>query len=111
MVGIRAYNVWQIQSSGAAKIGRHSCYYLFQHIKGADMKGKFVKGMLAGAVVAFPLGINFGKDVPLLTDPFAAKPDIADKVIERTNSLIEDTKGMIHAATEPSEEQYNNKKK
>jgi hypothetical protein len=75
------------------------------------MKGKFVKGMLVGAVVSFPLGINFGKDVPLLSDPFTAKPDIADKVIERTNGLIEDTKGMIHAATEPSEEQFKKEEK
>lgn len=70
------------------------------------MKAKFIKGMLAGAVVAFPLGINFGKDVPLMTNPFTAKPDIADRVIERTNTLIEDTKGMIHAATEPGEDQF-----
>ncbi len=74
------------------------------------MKAKFVKGMLAGAVVAFPLGINFGKDMPLMSNPFQAKPDIADRVIERTNSLIEDTKGMIHAATEPSEDQLKNNK-
>lgn len=73
------------------------------------MKGKFVKGMLAGAVVAFPLGINFGKDMPLLSNPFNSKPDIADRVVERTNSLIEDTKSMIHAATEPAPEQYKEK--
>jgi len=73
------------------------------------MKGKFVKGMLAGAVVAFPLGINFGKDVPLLSNPLMAKPDIPDKVIERTNGLIEETKSMIHAATEPTEQQFKNK--
>ena len=69
------------------------------------MKAKFVKGMLAGAVIAFPLGINFGKDVALLSNPFTTKPDIADKVVERTNSFIEDTRSAIHAATEPAEDQ------
>src|SRR3989344_1881909 len=29
-----------------------------------DMK-KFLMGMVFGAIIAFPLGINFGKDVPL----------------------------------------------
>lgn len=63
-----------------------------------------VKGIIIGASLAFPLGINFGKDVPLLTNPFSAKPDIAGKVIERTVSLVDDTRNMIHQATQPSEE-------
>lgn len=70
------------------------------------MKNKYVKGMILGGIVAFPLGINFGKDAPLLSNPFAAKPDIADKMVERTTSLIDDTKKMIHAATQPVDEEY-----
>jgi hypothetical protein len=47
------------------------------------------------------LGINFGKDVPLLSNPFAAKPDFSDRVKQRTGDLIEDTKEAIHEATKP----------
>ena len=70
------------------------------------MKAKFVKGMLAGAVIAFPLGINFGKDVPLMSNPFITKPDMTDKVVERTNAFIEDTRSAIHAATQPDEDEF-----
>jgi len=62
---------------------------------------KYVIGFVLGAIIAFPLGINFGKDVPLLSNPFAAKPDIPDRVIERTGSLLQDTKDAIHEATRP----------
>ncbi len=65
---------------------------------------KFFIGLAIGLIVAFPLGINFGKDVPLFSNPFAAKPDIPDRVIERTGNLIEDTKGVIHEATKPVKE-------
>lgn len=66
---------------------------------------KFVIGFVIGAVVAFPLGINFGKDVPLLSNPFAAKPDIPDRVVERAGKVLEDTKEAIHEATKPAQEQ------
>ena len=62
---------------------------------------KFFFGLVVGAVIAFPLGINFGKDVPLLSNPFAAKPDFSDRVKQRTGDLIEDTKEAIHEATKP----------
>ena len=62
---------------------------------------KYIKGFILGVIITFPLGINFGKDVPLLSNPFAAKPDIAAKVIERTGSLLDDTKAAIHEATKP----------
>ncbi|MBI3571066.1 MAG: hypothetical protein HY082_08185 [Gammaproteobacteria bacterium] len=65
---------------------------------------KFLAGFFIGAILAFPLGINFGKDVPLFSDPFAAKPDIPDKVLERTGELVEDAKGAIHKATKPVED-------
>lgn len=65
---------------------------------------KFLLGLLAGAIVAFPLGINFGKDVPLLSNPFAAKPDISKRVVERTEELVEGAKGAIHEATKPVRE-------
>lgn len=62
---------------------------------------KFFIGLALGLIIAFPLGINFGKDVPLLSNPFAAKPDIADRVKERTGELLQDTKEAIHDATKP----------
>lgn len=65
---------------------------------------KFIIGLIVGLIVAFPLGINFGKDKPLLSNPFAAKPDIADRVKERTGELLQDTKEVIHDATKPARE-------
>ena len=65
---------------------------------------KFFYGLIIGAIVAFPLGINFGKDVPLLSNPFVAKPDIPNRIVERTGNLIEDTKEAIHDATKPVQE-------
>jgi len=60
---------------------------------------KFIYGLVLGLIIAFPLGINFGKDVPLFSNPFAAKPDITERVKERTGELLEDTKEAIHDAT------------
>jgi len=65
---------------------------------------KFFTGFVVGAIIAFPLGINFGKDVPLWSNPFAAKPDIPERVIERTEKTIEQTKEAIHEATKPARE-------
>jgi hypothetical protein len=62
---------------------------------------KFAFGMFVGAIIAFPLGINFGKDVPLFSNPFASKPDIPDRVVERTGKVLEETKEAIHEATRP----------
>ncbi len=65
---------------------------------------KFVIGLALGLVVAFPLGINFGKDKPLLSNPFATKPDITERVKERTGEVIKETKEAIHDATKPVQE-------
>jgi hypothetical protein len=62
---------------------------------------KFIMGFALGVVIAFPLGINFGKDVPLWSNPFAAKPDISERIKERAGALIKDTKEALHEATEP----------
>ena len=71
----------------------------------SSSKHKLLKGMILGGIVAFPLGINFGKDAPLLSNPFSNKPDITDRVAERTSTLIDETKQMIHAATMPTDEE------
>lgn len=65
---------------------------------------KFFMGMIVGGIVAFPLGINFGKDVPLWSNPFAAKPDISERVIERAGRTAGDVKEAIHEATKPMQE-------
>lgn len=65
---------------------------------------KFFIGLAIGLIVAFPLGINFGKDKPLISNPFTAKPDIAERVKERTGELLKDTKEVIHDATKPVKE-------
>ena len=62
---------------------------------------RFTLGFLLGLVVAFPMGINFGKDVPLWSNPFAAKPDIPERLKERAGEMLKDTKEAIHGATEP----------
>lgn len=68
---------------------------------------KFFFGFIVGVIVAFPLGINFGKDVPLFSNPFAAKPDISDRVVERTGKALEQTKEAIHDATRPMQNNLN----
>jgi hypothetical protein len=62
---------------------------------------KFIFGLIVGVIAGFPLGINFGKDVPLFSNPFAAKPDIPDRVIERAGKEMEDIKQSVHEATKP----------
>ncbi len=62
---------------------------------------KFLIGLVIGLIIAFPLGINFDKDVPLWSNPFTAKPDITERVKERTEDLLKDTKEAIHDATKP----------
>jgi hypothetical protein len=68
---------------------------------------KFFIGLVVGLIVAFPLGINFGKDKPLLSNPFAAKPDLTERVKERTGEMLQDTKEAIHDATKPVREKLN----
>ena len=61
----------------------------------------FVKGLVIGAIVAFPLGMNFGKDEPLLSNPFAVKADIPERIAEESGRLLKATKRAIHEATKP----------
>jgi hypothetical protein len=62
---------------------------------------KFFIGVIIGVLAAFPLGVNFGKDVPLWSNPFAAKPDFSDRVVERAGKTLEEAKEAVHAATKP----------
>ena len=61
----------------------------------------FVKGLVIGAIVAFPLGMNFGKDEPLLSNPFAVQVGISERIAEESGRLLTETKRAIHEATKP----------
>lgn len=71
------------------------------------MKAKvkiLVLGIVLGSLAAFPLGINLGRDAPLLSNPFS-EPDLKDQVVERvksnTSTALEDARDTIHDATKP----------
>jgi hypothetical protein len=61
---------------------------------------KFLIGFVVGALIAFHLGINFGRHKPLLSNPYA--DDVVEEVKERAGQAIESTKEVIHGATEPA---------
>ncbi len=61
----------------------------------------FVKGVVIGAVVAFPLGMNFGKEEPLLSNPFALKSEMRERMAEQSGRFLKYTKRVIHEATKP----------
>ncbi|MFQ5935645.1 MAG: hypothetical protein ACE5LB_04480 [Acidiferrobacterales bacterium] len=82
------------------------------------MKAKirtFFFGLVIGTVIAFPLGMNFGRDAPLFTNPFAEQ-EVKQKMTERVKQsagralettkegaerVLEQTKEKIHDATKP----------
>jgi hypothetical protein len=60
---------------------------------------KFIAGLVVGAAVAFHLGINFGRDKPLLSNPY--EKDVVQRVKEGAGKAVEQTREAIHQATEP----------
>lgn len=60
-----------------------------------------VVGVLVGAAIAFPLGMNHGRERPLLSNPFA-QVDVKRGVKVSAEHIIEDTRAAIHDATKPS---------
>lgn len=65
-----------------------------------------ILGLLLGAILAFPLGINYGKDRPLLSNPFETKPEITQRVKQSTDKVIEEAKEVIHDVTKPAKEKH-----
>jgi hypothetical protein len=67
----------------------------------------FIFALILGALIAFPLGINFGRDAPLLSNPFKQR-SVKDKMIgtvkEGTEKALKGAKEQIHKATEPLKE-------
>ena len=59
---------------------------------------KFLIGLVVGALIAFHLGMNFGRHRPILSNPYA---DQVESVKESAGKVIESTKETIHEATEP----------
>ena len=64
----------------------------------------FVLGLLLGGCLAFPLGMNFGENEPLLSNPIA-RADLQEEVGERvkkgSESALEGARKKIHEATRP----------
>ena len=81
--------------------------------------GGFFLGIVLGAVIAFPLGMNKGKNVALFSNPFQEKTlteqvkDTAKKAAEEakraSEQVIETTREKIHEATRPKDESATNK--
>ncbi len=61
-------------------------------------------GIIIGTVLAFPLGINFGRDDPLLSNPFN-NPSMQERAREKARALADDARDRVHRATEPARDQ------
>lgn len=61
-------------------------------------------GIIIGTVLAFPLGINFGRDDPLLSNPFN-NPSMQERAREKARALADDARDRVHRATEPAQNQ------
>jgi gas vesicle protein len=68
---------------------------------GGRMK-KFFVGFLIGAIIAFHLGINFGRHKSLLSNPYES--DVVERVKESAGEAVDTTREAIHEATEPARE-------
>jgi adenine/guanine phosphoribosyltransferase-like PRPP-binding protein len=68
---------------------------------------KFLIGFVVGVLIAFHLGINFGRHRPMLSNPYA--DDVVESVKEHAGQVIESTKESIHEATEPGRKEVEKK--
>jgi gas vesicle protein len=60
----------------------------------------FLFGLVVGAVIAFLLGMNYGRDEPLLSNPFADR-SLSSKVKQKADEMVESAREKIHKATQP----------
>lgn len=60
----------------------------------------FFAGLILGGLIAFFLGMNFGKGAPLLSNPFA-KRDFASALKDKAEHLAEGAREKLHDATKP----------
>jgi hypothetical protein len=68
---------------------------------------KFIAGLVVGSLVAFHLGINFGRHKPLLSNPY--EQDVMESVKEGAGKAVETTREAIHEATEPARKEVQKK--
>jgi hypothetical protein len=68
---------------------------------------KFVVGFVIGALIAFHLGINFGRHKPLLSNPY--EQDVVERVKEGAGEAVDTTREAIHEATEPARKEAEKK--
>ncbi len=63
----------------------------------------FILGFVVGACAALPLGINFGRDAPLLSNPFV-RSDVQHQLVKRMKSgtriALKGARERLHDATE-----------
>ncbi|MDA8364011.1 MAG: hypothetical protein M0Z84_09395 [Gammaproteobacteria bacterium] len=64
--------------------------------------GRFLFGVIIGGMAAFLLGYNFGRGVPLLTDPLAARSGLPAEMKTQASEILESARAAIHKATAPS---------
>lgn len=60
----------------------------------------FLLGLLLGSVIAFLLGMNYGRDLPLFSNPFAER-SLAHSVKHTAGALVDEAREKIHEATKP----------
>ncbi len=60
-------------------------------------------GIIIGSAFAFPLGINFGRDDPLLSNPLN-NPSMQDRARDKAMDLADEARDRVHKATEPVRE-------
>lgn len=68
---------------------------------------KFFVGFLIGAVIAFHLGINFGRHKPLFSNPYES--DVVERVKESAGEAVDTTREAIHDATGPARQDVERK--
>ena len=63
-----------------------------------------ILGFVLGACTALPLGINFGREAPLLSNPFV-RPEVQRQMVKRmkngTRTALKGARERLRGATEP----------
>ncbi|MFC1664992.1 hypothetical protein ACFL17_05100 [Pseudomonadota bacterium] len=65
---------------------------------------KFIFGLFIGVIVGWPIGINMGRGVPILSNPFQKTisqnlRETTEAVKKTTSKMVQDTKKTINEAT------------
>lgn len=60
----------------------------------------FIVGAVLGGIIAFFLGMNYGKGAPLLSNPFAER-NISATIKDKAEHMAEGAREKIHEATKP----------